>query len=119
MVSDSFGVLASPSLSLSFVLAYSLIVQLSRMNGYGHVNGAGPSAQPDTSSNILVPVGPTNQPKVLVRSLTDNEAVFHLSGVELGYANSVRRVIMADVPTVSEFTFCIAPSPFPLPNYAS
>lgn len=74
------------------------------MNGYGHINGAGPSAQPDTSGNVLVPLGPTNQPKVLVRSLTDNEAVFHLSGTELGYANSVRRVIMADVPTISEWT---------------
>jgi len=28
------------------------------------------------------------------------EAVFNLSGVETGYANSLRRVIMADVPTI-------------------
>jgi DNA-directed RNA polymerase II subunit RPB3 len=28
------------------------------------------------------------------------DAVFNLSGVETGYANSLRRVMMADVPTI-------------------
>ena len=74
------------------------------MNGYSHMNGASSSAQPmqDQNLGVQVPLGPTNQPRVLVRSLNKEEAVFHLSGVELGYANSVRRVIMADVPTIGE-----------------
>jgi len=73
------------------------------MDGYAHMNGSGPSALPDISTEVTVPLGITNQPRVLVRSINENEAVFHLSGVEMALANSVRRVIMADVPTVSEY----------------
>ena len=71
------------------------------MNGYTHTNGnAQASTSAAVSSDIEVPVGPTNQPRVLLRNLTKDEAVFHLGGVELAYANSLRRVMMADVPTV-------------------
>jgi hypothetical protein len=78
------------------------------MNGYNHQNGngSGPShAQVNgniTSSadQVQIPIGPTNQPRVLIRQLDDMQAVFNLSGVETGYANSLRRVIMADVPTI-------------------
>ena len=73
------------------------------MDGYAHMNGSGPSALPDVSTEVTVPVGITNQPRVLVRNINENEAVFHLSGVEMAFANSVRRVIMADVPTISEW----------------
>lgn len=74
------------------------------MNGYSagasssaaNGNGAGASG----SETITIPPGPTNQPRMFVRGLTKDEAVFHLSGVEMAYANSLRRVIMADVPTV-------------------
>jgi hypothetical protein len=66
------------------------------------MNGSGPSAQPDLATEVTVPLGITNQPRVLVRNINENEAVFHLNGVEMAFANSVRRVIMADVPTVSE-----------------
>lgn len=78
------------------------------MNGYAHLNGNGHgNAQASTSAipgDIDVPLGPTNQPRVLVRNLTREEATFHLSGVELAYANSLRRVMMADVPTVGAAT---------------
>jgi DNA-directed RNA polymerase II subunit RPB3 len=75
------------------------------MNGYNHTNGSipGPShphINGGTTSDIQIPQGPTNQPRVLVRSINDTDAVFHLSGVETGYANSLRRVMMADVPTI-------------------
>jgi hypothetical protein len=76
-------------------------------------NGIGGSGQPylDAAADdlqaqqVIVPEGPTNQPRLLVRSINENEAVFHLSGVELGYANSLRRVVQADVPTVGECCF--------------
>lgn len=74
------------------------------MNGYAHINGIGNvNGQASTSAipgDIEVPFGPTNQPRVLVRNLTKQEAVFHLAGAELAYANSLRRVMMTDVPTV-------------------
>ena len=79
------------------------------MNGYGNSNGASTSAQAAAAaaaagdSGVQVPIGPTNQPRILVRNLTDTETTFHLSGVELGYANSVRRVMMADVPTIGQY----------------
>lgn len=92
------------------------------MNGYG-TDGAGPSGfgngnggagagaggatGADAFTNITVPLGPTNQPKVSVSRSTAGQVDFELAGVELAFANSVRRVIMADVPTVSEFT-CLA-----------
>jgi hypothetical protein len=68
------------------------------MNGY-HPNGSGPST---TTDQVLIPIGPTNQPRVLIRQLDNINAVFNLSGVETGFANSLRRVIMADVPTICE-----------------
>lgn len=74
------------------------------MNGYHHLNGAHPSTgagQASTSTgDVIVPLGPTNQPRVHLRALNNTDAVFQLSGVETGYANSLRRVMMADVPTV-------------------
>jgi DNA-directed RNA polymerase II subunit RPB3 len=71
------------------------------MNGY-HAAANGPSGS-SLLPSVEVPLGPTNQPRVLVRSLTNQEAVFHLSGVETAYANSLRRVMMAEVPTVSKY----------------
>lgn len=72
------------------------------MNGYGAANGAnGPSGPVDTSvTAVPIPAGPTNQPKVLVRALQKDETTFHLSGVDLAFANSLRRTMMADVPTI-------------------
>lgn len=79
------------------------------MNGYHHLNGNKPSTgagQPSTSTgDVTVPLGPTNQPRVHLRALNNTDAVFQLSGVETGYANSLRRVMMADVPTVGGLTF--------------
>ena len=72
------------------------------MNGYQHINGEA-QQNGEAGPSVTVPLGPTNQPRVLLRSLTRDEAVFNLSGVELGLANSVRRVMMADVPTVCKF----------------
>lgn len=72
------------------------------MNGYSAGPSASAAAAPSGSETIAIPPGPTNQPRVFVRGLSRDEAVFHLSGVELAYANSLRRVIMADVPTVGE-----------------
>lgn len=79
------------------------------MSSYAFASSSsGPAAPPvtaaggGTSGGIEVPLGPTNQPRVLVRSLNRDEAVFHLSGVETGLANAIRRTVMADVPTVGE-----------------
>jgi DNA-directed RNA polymerase II subunit RPB3 len=71
------------------------------MNGYHDPTLDGPSGS-SLPAQIDIPVGPTNQARVLVRSLNNQEAVFHLSGVETAYANSLRRVMMAEVPTVSK-----------------
>ena len=68
------------------------------MNGYG--SSRMPLAATVTPGEVDVPLGPTNQPRVLVRNLTRDEVTFHLGGVELAYANSLRRVMMADVPTI-------------------
>lgn len=78
------------------------------MNGYSNgPSSAGPSAaagaadgDPNAPPTVEVPLGPTNQPRLFVRNLTDKEATFHLSGVETAYANSLRRTMMADVPTI-------------------
>lgn len=94
-----------------------------RMNGYHHLNGHPPGAgQPSTSTgnDVVIPAGPTNQPRVLLRKLDNTDAVFQLSGVETGYANSLRRVMMADVPTIGESLAsvhalaCARAPPFPL-----
>ncbi|KAL7423511.1 RNA polymerase II subunit 3 [Cryptotrichosporon argae] len=81
------------------------------MNGYHDDGPAGDAGQP----SVTVPLGPTNQPRVLVRSLTKTEATFHLSGVEMAYANSLRRTMMADVPTVciDQVLFTQNTSPIP------
>ena len=72
------------------------------MNGYASSQlPLGSTAAP---GEVDVPLGSTNQPRVLVRSLTRDEVTFHLGGVELAYANSLRRVMMADVPTVGMWT---------------
>jgi hypothetical protein len=78
------------------------------MNGYSNgPSSAGPSAaagaadgDPNAPPTVEIPLGPTNQPRLFVRNLTDKEATFHLSGVETAYANSLRRTMMADVPTI-------------------
>jgi len=75
------------------------------MNGY-HPNGSGPSTNGPSTDQVQIPIGPTNQPRVLIRQLDNMNAVFNLSGVETGLANSLRRVIMADVPTICESTPC-------------
>lgn len=67
------------------------------MNGYY-------DPQQHQSTNIEIPQGPTNQPRLLLRNLNETDATFHLSGVELAYANSLRRVMMADVPTIGSFS---------------
>lgn len=69
------------------------------MNGY---SSAAP-ANGGEASGVTIPVGVTNQPRVLVRSLNRDEVVFHLSGVDMAYANSFRRTMMADVPTICEW----------------
>ncbi len=83
------------------------------MNGYSAANGGQSSYIPPLDQSgtangvqapVIVPLGPTNQPKVLIRSLNKDEAVFHLSGVEMAFANSLRRVIMADVPTIGAYS---------------
>ena len=71
--------------------------EIEKMNGYADPGGPSTSIQP-----VEVPLGATNQPRLFVRSLTKDEAVLQLSGVEMGLANSLRRVVMADVPTVGE-----------------
>lgn len=71
------------------------------MNGYGGNAAAPPNG--GEASGIVIPAGPTNQPRVLVRSLQRDEVVFHLSGVDMAYANSLRRTMMADVPTICEW----------------
>jgi DNA-directed RNA polymerase II subunit RPB3 len=73
------------------------------MNGY-HPNGSGPSHNGPSADQVQIPMGPTNQPRVLIRQLDNMNAVFNLSGVETGFANSLRRVIMADVPTICTCT---------------
>lgn len=71
------------------------------MNGYGH-DGAPSADQAGATAfaGVPIPPGPTNQPKVLVRTCNRDETTFHLSGVDLAYANSLRRTMMADVPTI-------------------
>lgn len=71
------------------------------MSGYASTSAIPPPGNSGVGT-IEIPLGPTNQPRVLVRSLNRDEAIFHLSGVEGGLANALRRVVMADVPTVGE-----------------
>lgn len=73
---------------------YSLPTDQPLDGGFGAGVGAGPGVQ--------VPLGPTNQPQLNVRSLSKDEAVMQLSGVETAFANSFRRICMADVPTIGE-----------------
>ncbi|CAD6576139.1 MAG: 45 kDa subunit of RNA polymerase II [Tremellales sp. Tagirdzhanova-0007] len=83
------------------------------MNGYASSQlPLGSTAAP---GEVDVPLGSTNQPRVLVRSLTRDEVTFHLGGVELAYANSLRRVMMADVPTVAidQVLFSMNSTPIP------
>ncbi|KAG8922097.1 45 kDa subunit of RNA polymerase II, partial [Tulasnella sp. 418] len=42
-----------------------------------------------------------SQPKVRIRELTKDSVNFILEGVDLAFANSLRRVMMADLPTVA------------------
>ncbi|KAI9637229.1 DNA-directed RNA polymerase [Dioszegia hungarica] len=87
-------------------------------NGNGHANGYNGDGDMDGPAGpgaIEVPLGPTNQPRMLVRSLNQQEAVFHLSGVEGGLANALRRVVIADVPTIAidQVLFMQNTSPIP------
>lgn len=66
------------------------------MNGYSEDQPAAAQEQ------IQIPQGPTNQPNILVRGLNRDETTFHLSGVDMAYANSLRRTMMADVPTLGK-----------------
>lgn len=66
------------------------------MNGYSMPDGDGSGGL----AAVDVPIGPTNNPRLLVRSLNRDEAILHLSGVETAFANSLRRTCMADVPTL-------------------
>lgn len=67
------------------------------MNGYENAGSSG-----DGLAAVDVPLGLTNQPRVIVRSLNRDEAVLHMSGTETAFANALRRTCMADVPTVGE-----------------
>ncbi|WVO14649.1 hypothetical protein L204_102286 [Cryptococcus depauperatus] len=71
------------------------------MNGHYSQTPANAQNSVALPGGIDVPQGPTNQPNLLLRNLSDTEATFHLSGVELAYANSLRRVMMADVPSIA------------------
>ncbi|KAL1408790.1 RNA polymerase II subunit 3 [Vanrija albida] len=84
------------------------------MNGYGTHNGGGAAGEASAPAVAIAP-GPTNQPKVLVRELKKDETTFHLSGVDLAYANSLRRTMMADVPTIAidQVSFYQNTSPIP------
>ncbi|GFZ49328.1 DNA-directed RNA polymerase II subunit RPB3 [Saitozyma sp. JCM 24511] len=94
------------------------------MNGYSNgPSSAGPSAaagaadgDPNAPPAVEVPLGPTNQPRLFVRNLTDKEATFHLSGVETAYANSLRRTMMADVPTIAIDQVLFLQNTSPLPD---
>lgn len=43
----------------------------------------------------------SHQPKITLRQLTSSQADFILSGVDLSFANALRRVIIADIPTLA------------------
>lgn len=73
------------------------------MNGYGHNNGGPAAGAAGSAGTVTIPTGPTNQPRVLVRNLQRDDVTFHLSGVDMAYANSLRRTMMADVPTVGAY----------------
>ncbi|BEI95480.1 hypothetical protein CcaverHIS631_0104290 [Cutaneotrichosporon cavernicola] len=81
------------------------------MNGYG---SAAPNGNGD--AGITIPAGVTNQPRVLVRSLNRDEVVFHLSGVDMAYANSLRRTMMADVPTICIDQVAFMQNTCPIPD---
>ncbi|WVQ99829.1 hypothetical protein IAU59_006972 [Kwoniella sp. CBS 9459] len=91
------------------------------MNGYSSFNGPSTSAPAAagagaTAGGIEVPLGQTNQPRLLVRNLNAQETTFHLSGVELAYANSLRRVMMADVPTIAIDQVLFLQNTTPIPD---
>lgn len=75
------------------------------MNGHDPTSQIAQAALRANAAAIAVPIppGPTNTPNVLVRSCVRDEATFQLKGVDMAYANAVRRVMMADVPTVGEW----------------
>nr|XP_018261253.1 DNA-directed RNA polymerase II subunit RPB3 [Kwoniella dejecticola CBS 10117]OBR83411.1 DNA-directed RNA polymerase II subunit RPB3 [Kwoniella dejecticola CBS 10117] len=92
------------------------------MNGY--YNGPSTSSAPAAGAaqaggvpgGIDVPLGQTNQPRLLVRNLNNQETNFHLSGVELAYANSLRRVMLADVPTIAIDQVLFLQNTTPIPD---
>jgi DNA-directed RNA polymerase II subunit RPB3 len=75
------------------------------MNGYTDGGATGPSgaAAGAGAGTVVVPAGPTMQPQLLVRKLDRDEVTFHLSGVEMAFANGLRRTMIADVPTIGEW----------------
>ncbi|WVW85832.1 hypothetical protein I302_107870 [Kwoniella bestiolae CBS 10118] len=92
------------------------------MNGYSSFNvpsssafAPGPGAT-GVPGGIDVPLGQTNQPRLLVRNLNNQETTFHLSGVELAYANSLRRVMLADVPTIAIDQVLFLQNTTPIPD---
>lgn len=46
--------------------------------------------------------GLSGGPKVILRHIDTERAEFILQGVDLSFANSLRRIMIADIPTVGE-----------------
>lgn len=44
---------------------------------------------------------PISRPKITIRQLNRDHANFVLENVDLSFANSLRRIMMADIPTVA------------------
>jgi len=57
-----------------------------------------------------------SDPKITLRSLTSQRADFILSNVSLSFANALRRVIIAEVPTVAIDTVEILKNTTVLPD---
>lgn len=49
--------------------------------------------------------GGAQRPRVTLRSINHEEADVVLEGVDLSFANALRRVIIADIPTLGELAF--------------
>ena len=75
------------------------------MNGYSHLNG---NAAGSSSRHPPTTLVQQENPALHLRSLSNTEAVFNLSKVQMGLANSLRRVMMAEVPTIGESSSTIS-----------
>lgn len=65
---------------------------MATMNG---INGNGMAS----GSNGISALYATSQPKITMRSLTSDRANFVLENVDMSFANSLRRAMIADIPT--------------------